>query len=84
MVGAIWKPLAPAPTRANRVPFQSTSGSQRAEWNDGPAKSSMPAMSGIFGWLRAPTALTTKRASSTSLVPSAPRTVTAQRPVASS
>ena len=47
--------------------------SQRAEWNDGPAKSSMPGMSGIFGVLSAPTALMTTRASSTSVVPSAVR-----------
>ena len=59
MVGAIWKPLAPAPTSAKRLPVQSTSGSQRAEWNDGPAKSSMPGMSGSLGWLSAPTALIT-------------------------
>ena len=84
MVGAIWKPLAPAPTRAKRVPRMSTSGSHRAEWNDGPAKSSMPSMSGIFGWFNEPTALITKRASRVSVAPSGVRTSTAQRPVPSS
>ena len=31
IAGAIWKPLAPAPTRATRLPVRSTSWSQRAE-----------------------------------------------------
>ena len=84
MVGAIWKPLAPAPMSANRVPRWSTVWSHRAEWNDGPANVSMPGMSGIRGVLSAPTALMTARASSTSVVPSGFVTVTAHRPVASS
>ena len=84
MVGAIWKPLAPAPMSANRLPRWSTVWSQRAEWNDGPANVSMPGISGIRGVLSAPTALITARASRTSVVPSGLVTVTAQRPVASS
>jgi hypothetical protein len=44
----------------------------------------MPGMSGIFGWLSDPTALTTNRASSVSREPSALRTSTDQRPVPSS
>ena len=61
MVGAIWKPLAPAPTSATRLPVRSTSWSQRAEWNDGPAKRP-PGMSGRFGRLSWPTAEITARA----------------------
>ena len=34
IVGAIWKPLAPAPIIATRLPVRSTLWSQRAEWND--------------------------------------------------
>ncbi len=44
----------------------------------------MPGMSGSFGWLSAPTALTIARASITSVLPSGLVTVTDQRPVSSS
>jgi hypothetical protein len=84
IVGAIWNPLAPAPTSANRVPVMSTDASHRAEWNDGPRKSSIPAMSGRRGWFSAPTALITNRASSVSIAPSCVRTVTVHRRRASS
>ena len=84
IVGAIWKPLAPAPTRAKRLPRCSTEWSQRAEWNEGPAKSSIPGMSGSLGRFSEPTALITNRASSVSVAPAAPRTATDHRPVASS
>ena len=76
MVGAIWKPLAPAPIRATRLPVRSTSWSHRAEWNDGPAKVSMPGKSGMFGRLSWPTAEMTARATSVDSVPSAARTRT--------
>ena len=69
MAGAIWKPLAPAPTSAKRVPRISRSSGQRAEWNEGPAKVSMPGISGSRGRFSEPTALITKRASSTSSAP---------------
>ncbi len=84
MVGAIWKPLAPAPISAKFLPAYSTEWSQRAEWNDGPSKSSMPGMSGMRGELSDPTALMTARASMVSVLPSGLVTSTAQRPVASS
>src|SRR5207302_644421 len=78
IVGAIWKPLAPAPTTATRLPRTSTEWSQRAEWNDGPAKSSRPGMSGSGGRLSWPTAEMTARARSQSSRPSLSRTVTAR------
>ena len=76
MAGPIWKPLAPAPTRANLVPPMSRSSGQRAEWNEGPSKVSMPGISGIRGMLSEPTALMTNRASSTSSAPLSLRTCT--------
>ncbi len=45
--------------------------SQRIEWNDGPSKSSMPSMSGIFGRFSDPTALMTARAVYVSMSPPA-------------
>ncbi len=56
---------------------------QRAEWNDGPVKSSMPGMSGSRGMFSEPTALITKRASSTSAVPSGLRMPTCHELVGS-
>ena len=47
----------------------------------GPAKSSMPGMSGRWGWFSAPTALITANASSWSTDPSFAFTSTVQRPV---
>ena len=38
IVGAIWKPLAPAPRSANREPATLRSAGHLAEWNAGPAK----------------------------------------------
>ena len=73
MVGAIWKPLAPAPIIATRVPARSTSWSHRAEWKAGPANVSAPGSSGTFGRLSWPTAEMTARATSTSSAPSAAR-----------
>ena len=49
---------------------------QRAEWNDGPAKVSMPGISGSRGRLSEPTALMTKRASNTFSAPLVSRAVT--------
>ncbi len=84
MVGAIWNPDAPAPTSANRFPVRSSSAGQRAEWNDGPAKSSIPGMFGSLGMLSEPTPLMTNRASSTSVVPSGFRMPTCHELVGSS
>ena len=84
MVGAIWNPEAPAPTSANRLPVMSSPSGQRAEWNDGPAKESMPGMSGSRGMFSEPTALMTNRASRTSVVPSGFRMPTCQELVGSS
>ena len=78
MAGATWKPLAPAPIMTTFLPVRSTEWSQRAVWNDGPAKASAPGRSGTNGWLSWPTALITARARSTSVRPSASRTVTDQ------
>ncbi len=50
--------LAPVPITATRLPRRSTVSSHRAEWNHGPAKSSMPLMSGIDGRLSCPVAHT--------------------------
>ena len=50
--------LAPVPITATRLSRRSTLQSHRAEWNDGPVKSSMPLMSGIDGWLSCPVAHT--------------------------
>jgi len=84
MVGAIWNPDAPAPTSANRFPVRSSPSGQRAEWNEGPAKSSMPGMSGSRGMFNEPTALMTNFASSTSGVPSGFRMPICQELVGSS
>ena len=69
IAGPIWKPLAPAPISANRVPASSRSSGHRVEWNHGPANVSMPGRSGSLGRFSEPTALTTNRASRTSTVP---------------
>ncbi len=57
--------LAPVPMTATRCPASSTVSSQAAEWKDGPAKRSRPAMAGKDGRLSCPTAQTT--ASNTSV-----------------
>ena len=84
MVGAIWNPVAPAPTSAKRAPVMSRPAGQRAEWNEGPSNESMPGICGILGRFKEPTALMTKRACSVSSAPSEDRTRTAQRSPSSS
>ena len=84
MAGAIWKPLAPAPTMATRLPVRSTEWSQRAEWNAGPANLSWPGMSGMWGRFNWPTAEITARATSVDSVPSSVRTRTVHVPAPSS
>ena len=59
---------AGADEREARAVGSRPSGPSAAEWNDGPAKSSMPGMSGSCGRFSAPTALMTARASSVSVV----------------
>ena len=78
MVGAIWKPLAPAPIMATRRPARSTVWSHRAEWKAGPANSSCPGMSGTLGRLSWPTAEISARASRVSTSPFGPRIRTDQ------
>ena len=56
--GTICAALAPVPITATRLPASSCSCSQRAEWNEGPPKESSPAMSGVDGVAKVPTALT--------------------------
>ena len=62
----------------------SRSSGQAAEWKDGPAKVSIPGMSGRLGKFSAPTALITNRAASTSCAPSVVRMPTCQLDAASS
>ncbi len=56
--GTTWTAVAPVPTNATRLPRRSVPWSQRAEWNATPAKSSMPSIAGIAGWLSWPVAIT--------------------------
>lgn len=42
----IWAPVDPVPTTPTRRPASGTAWSQRAEWNDAPAKSASPSRSG--------------------------------------
>src|SRR5438094_4954723 len=84
MVGAIWKPLAPAPINATRAPVMSRSAGHRDEWNDGPRKLSIPGRSGIRGKFREPTALMTNCAVSTSGGPSGGSIATRQHACSSS
>ncbi len=50
--------LAPVPMTATRRPLNSTEWSQAAEWNEGPANRSRPAMAGKDGRLSWPVAQT--------------------------
>ena len=71
MAGTSCMALAPVPITATRLPSRSIpSPGQRAVWADGPAKESDPGRSGIFGLLKAPTALMTTAAVCTVVSPS--------------
>ena len=68
---------------AKRLPSVPRPSGHRAEWNDGPWKSSIPSISGSFGRFRKPTAVMMALARST-CSPSGPSTVTCHSLVSSS
>ena len=55
-IGPNWAALQPVPITPTRLPVRSTSCSQRAEWNAGPAKDSRPSILGSCGRFSWPTA----------------------------
>ena len=58
-IGPNWAALQPVPMTPTRLPVRSTSWSQRAEWNAGPANDSRPSIFGSCGRFSWPTALIT-------------------------
>ena len=66
IAGTICMALAPVPTTATRFPATERSDGQRAEWNSGPRKESIPGSDGVFGRFSCPTAVITASASNVS------------------
>ena len=83
-IGANWAALQPVPMTPTRLPVRSTSWSQRAEWNAGPANDSRPSIFGSWGRFSWPTALMTALARSVPSWPSASTVCTVHVAVASS
>ena len=79
MDGTTWTAEAPVPITATRRPARGTEWSQRAVWKTGPAKSSIPSISGSRGSHSAPTPRTRTLASYSPAV-----VLTAHRPRVSS